>query len=41
MLWVVATEKYVYTLECWGKAGEVEKMQPELDKVAQSMRIKP
>jgi hypothetical protein len=41
MLWLVATEEDIYCFECWGVADEVAKMQPQLDKAAKSMGIRP
>jgi len=41
MLWLVTTDDEIYTFECWGLVDEVAKMQPQLDKAATSMNIRP
>jgi len=40
-LWLVATAEDIYTLECWGEADEVTKMQSQRDTSAKSMNIYP
>jgi hypothetical protein len=41
ILYVITTERFIYTYECWGLVDEVAKLQEPLDKSCKTMNIKP